>query len=88
MQLFFVGNQGLASLQYKTYIVPDDLILKSVHGFFHICLSDLISHDSFHWSQNTFNKKDLVFPVSKSHNHILKVKFSGGEFMEMRKPLK
>jgi hypothetical protein len=46
--VIFCWQQGPAKFALQTYIVPDDSILKIVHGFFHICLSDLISHDSVH----------------------------------------
>ena len=59
--VIFCWQPGPAKFAVQTYIVPDDSILKIVHGFFHICQLDLISHDSVHWSQSTFNKKDLVF---------------------------
>ena len=46
--VIFCWQPGPAKFAVQTYIVPDDSILKIVHGFFHICQSDLISHDSVH----------------------------------------
>ena len=46
--VIFCWQQGPAKFALQTYIVPDDSILKTIHGFFHICRSDLISHDSVH----------------------------------------
>ena len=44
----FCWQPGSAKFGVQTYIVPDDSVLKIVHGFFHICQSDLISHDLVH----------------------------------------